>query len=137
MPKTKIPRRALLSAVVLCSAAVRADPGAFYNEAQAARGASVYEQYCMGCHGAQLQGNPAAPLAGAVFQSRWIDGQHTLDDLYYIVRSQMPYNAPASLSKQQYVDVLAFVLKANGFPSGEAELPPKSATLRAMTLQPH
>jgi hypothetical protein len=47
----------------------------------------------------------------------WTAG-HTLDDLFYIVRTQMPYNAPASRSKQQYVDVLAFVLKANGFAGG-------------------
>jgi cytochrome c5 len=119
-----------------CSAAC-ADQTPPYNEPQAARGALVYEQYCTSCHGAQLQGNPAAPLVGAPFQSRWMDGQHTLDDLFYIVRTQMPYNAPASLSKQQYIDVLAFVLKANGFPAGGAELPPQSGGLRSMMLAPH
>ena len=126
----------IATAALWCSAAC-ADQTASYNETQATRGALVYEQYCTSCHGAQLQGNPAAPLVGAPFQSRWMDGQHTLDDLFYIVRTQMPYNAPASLSKQQYVDVLAFVLKANGFPAGEAELPPQSAALRSMMLAPH
>ena len=115
---------------------VHAQQSAAYNEAQAARGAGIYEQHCQSCHGGELQGNPAAPLTGALFASRWMDGQHTLDDLYYIMKSQMPYNAPGSLSKQQYVDVLAFVLKRNGFPAGEAELTPQASALRAITLPP-
>lgn len=123
----------VLAAATLCMAA-RAEQPAYYNEAQAARGAAVYEQHCMTCHGAQLQGNPAAPLTGSVFQSRWLDGQHTADDLYYIMKSQMPQSAPGSLTKQQYVEVLSFVLKANGFPAGEPELEPRAAALRGLKL---
>jgi mono/diheme cytochrome c family protein len=96
----------------------------------------LYEQYCRSCHGGRLQGNPAAPLAGAAFTSRWADGRHTLDDLLYIMRTLMPYNAPASLTKQQYADVLAYVLKVNGYPAGEAELIPSAAVLKHITLQP-
>jgi S-disulfanyl-L-cysteine oxidoreductase SoxD len=116
-----------------------AEPGsnaAVYTEAQAMRGERLYEQYCTACHGARLQGNPAAPLVGAVFESRWADGQHTLDDLFYIVRTQMPYNAPGSLAKQQYADVVAYVLKMNGYVAGEAELTPSAAALKKITLQP-
>ena len=117
-------------------AAQGAGDGAFYSEGQAGRGEQLYQQYCMSCHGGRLQGNPAAPLAGTVFLSRWADGQHTLDDLLYIMRTQMPYNAPASLTRQQYADVLAYVLKANGYPAGEAELVPSAAVLKHITLQP-
>jgi S-disulfanyl-L-cysteine oxidoreductase SoxD len=107
-----------------------------YSEAQATRGERLYEQYCITCHGAKLQGNPAAPLAGVVFLARWADGQHTLDDLFYIVRTQMPYNAPGSLAKQQYADVVAYVLKVNAYPAGEVELTPSSDALKKVTLQP-
>ena len=110
--------------------------GGFYSAAQAVRGEALYEQHCMACHGAQLQGNPAAPLAGPVFQSRWADGQHTLDDLFYIVRTQMPYSAPGSLAKQQYADVIAYVLKMNGYEAGETELAPTASALKKITLQP-
>ena len=113
----------------------RSDTGLF-TEAQATRGERLYEQYCTACHGARLQGNPAAPLVGAVFESRWADGQHTLDDLFYIVRTQMPYNAPGSLAKQQYADVVAYVLKMNGYAAGQAELAPSAAALKKITLQP-
>lgn len=108
-----------------------------YSAAQAVRGEETYQQFCAACHGAQLQGTPAAPLTGEAFRGRWEDGKHTLDDLYYIVRSLMPNNAPGSLSKSQYADVVAFILKVNRYPAGEEDLVPKAATMKAVTLQPH
>src|SRR5215510_12386468 len=107
-----------------------------YTAAQAERGEQLYDQMCSACHGAKLQGNPAAPLSGPVFLGRWADGQHTLDDLFYIVRTQMPYNAPGTLDRQQYADVIAYVLEMNGYEAGEAELAPSPAALKKITLQP-
>jgi mono/diheme cytochrome c family protein len=112
------------------------NPIGLYTEAQAARGEGIYEQYCAACHGVRLEGNPAAPLTGAQFRSRWEDGRHTLDDLYFIIRSLMPNNAPGSLSKAQYADVVAYVLKVNGYPAGATELVPNAAAMKAVTLQP-
>jgi mono/diheme cytochrome c family protein len=109
---------------------------ALFTGAQADRGRLLYDEHCVTCHGARLEGNPAAPLAGAVFLGRWADGQHTLDDLFYIIRSQMPYNEPGKLTRQQYADVLAYVLKANGYTAGEVELPPGGPALKKITLLP-
>jgi mono/diheme cytochrome c family protein len=111
-------------------------PGLF-SETQAMRGEAVYQQHCSTCHGVRLEGNPAAPLTGAAFRSRWEDGQHTLDDLFYIVRSLMPNNAPGSLRKAQYADVVAYILKINGYPAGESELVPAASVMKTVTLQPH
>ncbi len=111
--------------------------GGPYSEVQAARGEGLYQQHCSACHGARLQGSPAAPLTGEVFRARWEDGRHTLDDLYYIIRSLMPNNAPGSLSKAQYTDVVAYILKVNGYPAGAAELVPNAAAMKTVTLQPH
>jgi len=108
-----------------------------YSEAQAGRGEALYQQYCVMCHGARLEGNPAAPLTGPAFRARWEDGQHTLDDLFFIVRSLMPNNAPGSLTKTQYADVVAYILKVNGYPAGEAELVPTAAAMKRVTLQSH
>jgi mono/diheme cytochrome c family protein len=113
-----------------------ADDG-IYSAAQAARGEETYQQFCSACHGARLQGTPAAPLTGETFRGRWEDGKHTLDDLYYIIRSLMPNNAPGSLSKAQYADVVAFILKVNGYPAGARELVPKAADMKAVLLAPH
>lgn len=129
---------ATVSALVFCFAVARAGAGeGVYSPEQAARGEETYQQFCSACHGAQLQGTPAAPLTGDVFRGRWEDGKHTLDDLYYIVRSLMPNNAPGSLSKNQYADVVAFILKVNRYPAGAEDLVPKAAAMKAVTLQPH
>jgi len=108
-----------------------------YSEVQAARGEELYQQHCSPCHGALLLGNPAAPLTGEAFRARWEDGKHTLDDLYYIIRSLMPNSAPGSLSKAQYADVVAYILKINNYPAGETELVPRPVAMKAVTLQPH
>jgi mono/diheme cytochrome c family protein len=110
---------------------------ATFTDAQALRGGELYQQNCSACHGSQLQGNPAAPLTGPAFSGRWEDGKHTLDDLYYIIRSLMPNNAPGSLSKAQYADIVAYILKVNRYPAGESELVPKAADMKAVVLQPH
>lgn len=126
------------SALIFCFTAAGSLAGeGVYSTAQAARGEEAYQQFCSVCHGAQLQGTPAAPLTGDVFRGRWEDGKHTLDDLYYIVRSLMPNNAPGSLSKSQYADVVAFILKVNRYPAGDEDLVPKAAAMKAVTLQPH
>jgi mono/diheme cytochrome c family protein len=128
----------LFSAVLFCLtvSTAAADDG-LYSAAQAARGEETYQQHCALCHGARLQGTPAAPLTGEAFRGRWEDGKHTLDDLYYIIRSLMPNNAPGSLSKVQYADVVAYILKVNNYPAGEAELVPNAAAMKAAILQPH
>ena len=135
-------RRGAMGALLACLSVLRgagATEGSadgLYSDAQAARGESVYQQYCAVCHGPSLQGNPAAPLTGPAFRARWEDGRHTLDDLFFIVRSLMPNNAPGSLSKAQYADVVAYILKVNGYPAGDAELIPTAAAMKKVTLQP-
>jgi mono/diheme cytochrome c family protein len=125
-----------LAAGGLWTAAAQAEEGVYTVE-QSTRGEALYQQYCAACHGARLQGNPAAPLTGQAFSGRWEDGKHTLDDLYYIVRSLMPNNAPGSLSRAEYADIIAFVLRINNYPAGARELEPKAAAMKAVTLLAH
>jgi len=133
-----LPRRfACAVAAFGCAMASMAGAGeGLYSAAQAARGKELYQQFCAACHGARLQGTPAAPLTGEAFRGRWEDGRHTLDDLYYIIRSLMPNNAPGSLSKAQYADVVAFILQVNHYPAGEHELVPQAAAMKGVTLEP-
>lgn len=129
--------RVCLASTCLALGAAAAAAEGLYSPAQAARGEEIYQQFCSACHGARLQGSPAAPLTGESFRARWEDGKHTLDDLYYIIRSLMPNNAPGSLSKAQYADVVAFILKVNNYPAGVQELEPKASVMKAVILQPH
>ncbi len=118
--------------------ACAADGGAgVYSVAQAGRGEALYLRHCVACHGTHLEGSPAAALTGPAFRARWEDGSHSLDDLYYIVRTLMPNTAPGSLSKAEYADVVAYILQVNGYPVGEIDLVPKGAIMKPVVLQPH
>ena len=44
----------------------------------------------------------------------------------------MPMNNPGGLSRDQYSDILAFVLKSNGFPAGARELYKRSEYLNVI-----
>jgi len=99
-----------------------------YTPVQANRGKDAYSKACASCHGAALDGSGAVPpLAGPDFKSDW-NGQ-TVDDLFEKMQTTMPADKPGQLSREQNADILAFLLTANGFPSGQKELSTDTAAL--------
>jgi alcohol dehydrogenase (cytochrome c) len=94
--------------------------GPSFLSAQAERGLNLYVNKCASCHGPSLQGGSGTPLAGAPFQSRW--SNRALRDLLYVISTQMPLNAPGSLSDDEDFDLLAFILHKNDYPSGPVPL---------------
>jgi alcohol dehydrogenase (cytochrome c) len=104
-----------------------------YTENQASRGKVAYDKSCTSCHMDNLSGNGEAPgLAGQTFMGHW-QGQSILD-LLERIRATMPQNKPGSLSAETYVDIIAFLLQSNDFPSGDKELKPISETLKGTKL---
>jgi mono/diheme cytochrome c family protein len=102
-----------------------------YTEEQAARGTAGFNARCANCHGATLSGTGEAPaLAGPQFLSDF-DGL-SLGDLFDRIRTTMPQDNPGSLTRDQVADILAFLLKANGLPSGAKELDRRSEYLKAI-----
>ena len=91
-----------------------------YSVGQAARGQQVYDEQCALCHGDALEGSIGPPLAGDGFLSIW--GARPVLDLVDKIHNTMPLEAPAPLSRQESIDLTAYVLQAGGFPAGEAEL---------------
>ena len=105
-----------------------------YTEAQAALGTQEYGQHCAMCHGSGLNGNGEAPaLQGGEFLDDF-DGL-TVGDLFDRLRKSMPSNAPGSLTPQGYADILAYMLKANGFPAGQTPLSDRSSFLHAILFE--
>lgn len=99
-----------------------------YTDAQATRGEAVYAQKCGQCHGGQLNGTgEAPPLVGGEFVSHY--DEQSLGDLYDRVRTTMPMDNPKSLPREDYADILAFLLKANRFPAGDTALDRRSEML--------
>lgn len=104
-----------------------------YTEEQAKRGGSLYEKNCTSCHGSGMEGiEMAPPLVGSEFDANWNKAQ--LSDLSERIRVSMPQDKPGSLSRQQTVDVLAYILAFNKVPAGKTELPLETEALRAITI---
>jgi len=95
---------------------------------QAAQGKTVFENKCVTCHGADLNGGEMAPpLSGGMFVSNW-NGQ-SLGDLFVRIHTTMPQNDPGSLNNAEVTQVLAYILSFNQFPAGSAPLPSDEAAL--------
>src|SRR5215510_5390110 len=91
-----------------------------YSTAQATRGQQIYRAQCAECHGNTLQGESGPPLVGDSFLSSW--SARPLANLADKIQKTMPFNKPASLSKQQAIDLVAYILQQGKFPNGQAEL---------------
>jgi mono/diheme cytochrome c family protein len=94
-----------------------------YTDAQAARATATFSQSCSNCHTLAQDGN--RPLTGDAFWKGFT--QKTVADLLTFVKTNMPNGVNAgSLSAPTYNDLVALILKSNGFPSGTAEVSPDS-----------
>ena len=105
-----------------------------YTAVQATRGKTVYDEQCMACHGAMTSFTPdLAPLLGDyVFQTAWKN--RSLAQLFDRIRDTMPQNKPRTLSPDQTVDLIAYILSANGLPAGEAALARDADTLTQIRM---
>ena len=90
-----------------------------YTLAQAKRGA-LKSGLCTSCHGDSFAGGSAPELAGEAFLSRW-EGR-TVADLFDLIRLTMPDDDPGALPREQYADLIAYILAVNKFPEGRTEI---------------
>lgn len=89
-----------------------------YTAGQALSGQSLSSSSCEGCHGENLGGGTAQELHGEKFMERWRG--LTLDGLFKAVGTMPP--AGPKLSETEQLNVLAYLLRINGFPAGSAAL---------------
>jgi len=121
-------------AVVTVSAArARSVWDGVYSKPQTVRGKTIYLETCARCHGETLLGgDDAKPLGGESFLERW--DRKTVWVLFDVTRRTMPDDGPAVLSRTQTVDVVAYLLSANGFPAGSADLTADDAALKDISI---
>jgi mono/diheme cytochrome c family protein len=113
-----------------------AGDGIFTTE-QSKRGEAIYNANCAMCHQPDLGGKEPVPeLAGDKFLSHWLN--HSVGELFTRVSTTMPQGKPGSLTHDQYIDVIAFIIDANGFKSGTTELKADPDTLKTIMISgPH
>ena len=101
------------------SASTRTVWDGVYTLAQAKRGA-LKSGLCTSCHGDGFDGGSAPQLVGEAFLSRW-EGK-SVGDLFDLIRLTMPDDDPGALPREQYADLIAYILAVNKFPTGNAEI---------------
>ena len=86
-------------------------------------------------HGESLRGGliGGPPLRGAEFEQKFADGAPA-SGLYGFMSSTMPPNAPGRYSASAYADLMAYILKQNGFKAG-TPLPSDLDALDALTME--
>ena len=105
-----------------------------YSAAQAGRGETTYAKSCARCHGASLTGgDESPPLTGGGFLGNW--NGLPLSELETRIRTTMPSDSVGIYGRPLVIDVIAYMLKANGFPAGAAELPADADSLKAIVIQ--
>jgi len=110
----------LLNRTVLAQENGKTVADGVYSETQATRGAASFDTSCSGCHRPDLGGANGPALRGERF-ARNFAGKD-LKTLYTKIATTMPRGAAASLGDAVYLDIVAHILRENGFPAADGEL---------------
>ncbi len=117
-----------IAVVLVMSAGVWAQSSRFasegvYTTLQADRGEREFGRSCEHCHGKDLEGDggrEVPALAGDVFLGKWRG--RPVKELFDLLRQSMPADNRGKLSARGSADLVAFLLKTNGFPDGPNDL---------------
>jgi mono/diheme cytochrome c family protein len=127
MPR-RLPPLLALGALPLLLAAVapqRSTMDGVYTAAQATAGRDLFASACQSCHTPTVH-------AGPPFKAKWYG--RDLGELFGYLRAEMPKSDPGSLSDEEYVQSIAYLLRINGMPAGNTPLATDSAALAAIRL---
>lgn len=127
---------AAMAATLAQNAPSRSTLNGVFSEAQAKRGEDAYLGSCAQCHGENLITVDAETpsLTGPRFKSEWMG--KTLAERFELIRTTMPATNPGNLSDQANIDILAFILKFNGYPAGQQELTADRGVLEKIVVEP-
>jgi mono/diheme cytochrome c family protein len=87
-----------------------------FTDREGAQGRIVFEQHCAVCHGEDLRGKVGPAVIGPALGSA---ADHTtVSIMFNVIVAEMPADDPASLTHDDYADVMAYILQRNGYPAG-------------------
>jgi mono/diheme cytochrome c family protein len=125
---------AVVAVVFMARPANSVRDGVFTLE-QASIGQDLYPSTCPRCHGSDLYGDgfETPSLIGSEFQRHWADG--TLADLFEFVSTNMPKSNPGAFPDQTYLDLIAYILRMNGYDVGRNDLVPDMEALAKIKME--
>jgi len=100
----------------------------YFTQAQSERGREVFQAVCGECH-------YTSEFRGRGFEWTW--RRQTVRNLFDTVVETMPEDEPGSLSDRQYIDIIAYILQLNEYPSGGVELRPVDEAMDRVPLGPN
>jgi mono/diheme cytochrome c family protein len=98
-----------------------------YTFEQAERGVALYKQKCASCHAPSRFTDAdlfIKPFAG---KPLW--------EMFEIISDSMPEDDPGGMKPEEYAAVIAQLLRMNGFPTGQTELPTSKEALSAIVFE--
>jgi len=118
---------ALLAIVVTAAAQEKKSvKSGVYTAAQADRGQNLYRSKCASCHAPNRFTDDLFYMSFA---------GKPLWEMFDVISDSMPEDNPGSLKKEEYADVIAYLLKLNNFPVGATELPIDQDALSAIQME--
>lgn len=98
---------------------------ASFTDDQADRGREVFRSQCTECHS-------SSEFSDSQFKFKW--SRRHAGSLYQMIQTQMPETAPGSLTEDEAVDIVSYILRMNGFEPGSAELSSDRGVLDGISL---
>lgn len=92
---------------------------------QAVRGETVFQNSCAACHETSFH-------TGEAFTFSWKG--RTLLDYFKLVKATMPEDNPAGLPDDDYLRVIAYILKLNGYAPGADSLQADTLSLKRIRI---
>lgn len=117
----------LLAPLAILAMAATGTTNISFTKSQMQMGEKQFSQSCSQCHGEQLEGGAGPPLTGENFETLSKKIGARVGDIFTYMTTNMPLNAPASLSHDQYVNIMAYILSKNGYKPGKTALSYKAA----------
>ncbi len=98
-----------------------------FSDDQVAKGENVFKATCASCHA-------TGDFTGQTFKMNWFG--RTLYDYFAGVKKTMPDDNPGGLSDDEYVRVVSYILKLNGYPAGTDSLSSDSTSMKLIKIGP-
>ena len=103
-----------------------------FTAAQAERGKTHFAGRCASGHQADLGGDRGPALKGEAFLAHWESG--SVNSLFEKIRETMPVTGPNEVTDEAKADIVAYLLRSNGFPAGKTELRAEADTLGVIDI---
>ena len=105
-----------------------------FTAAQANAATALYQEQCGDCHSMNLTGGTGPALTGDAFWASW-NGK-TARNLYSRILTSMPQGNPGGLTEKEVLYLMAYILRGNGYPTGETPLASASQLNKVLLERP-